>query len=331
MHGHESAGIGSKKNTLDGRPGMLYVDRPASHPPERENFRSVREMYSDDGYTVLRTSLKIGRALGVMLSFAGPLLAFGCSKDSASTSVAFTPDVPVAFVANPILRVYHNPYALVDWATSERLLAQHHDHFDTLRSIVAYDNAGYDVISYMNYSGLASASYSWRERRWPVSSWLPADFEKGLRHLKLFIPDGEEVGYQHVTSSFMTRYIAKNEAGYAQPPGTIMYGGANLSNTEGTQTEIDAINIAGGFPIISHPWTGWSEYQKLEGYKGVEIYNAYVAWKAEDGSDPYFVPDRNFVMQGIWDQLLMRVQTIIGIAVIDHFGPNNNDKNLSYR
>ncbi len=111
-----------------------------------------------------------------------------------------------------LLRVYHNPYAEVDWQHDFRLKTQLHDHVGVSPDrIVAYDSAGYDVVSLMTYSGVASLSYSWHLRHWPPDAWLPSSVLGSLHNIKFFIPNGEEVGYCHLTSALMTTYIAKFE------------------------------------------------------------------------------------------------------------------------
>ncbi len=110
------------------------------------------------------------------------------------------------------MRVSHNPYEEVDWSADHRLVTQFHDHVaaDPER-IRAYDNAGYDVVSLLDYSGVEMLDYAWRERIWPPSAWLAQPFLGSLESIKFFLPNAEEVGYYHLTSPFLTEYIAKWE------------------------------------------------------------------------------------------------------------------------
>ena len=58
-------------------------------------------------------------------------------------------------------------------------------------------------------------SYSLKTRLWPPESVIAARDMVKFKNIKLFIPNGEEVGTQeHYTSPFMTSYIAKWEPAY---------------------------------------------------------------------------------------------------------------------
>jgi len=164
---------------------------------------------------------------------------------------------------------------------------------------------------------------AWRERRWPAEKWLAPAFIAALKHIKFFIPNGEEVGYAHVTSPLLTTYIAKYEPAYDAIDEVWNYGGPNVSWQEGTQQELNQIRRFGGFSIIAHPVQGWDSYKDLQGFRGMEIYSGYVTYKQYEGTDPWYSVDRNADMIANWDRVLGRDDRVIGVGVNDHFGPDN--------
>ena len=230
----------------------------------------------------------------------------------------------VALSTLPKLRVYHNPYANVLWETDFRLKTQLHDHVGASPAgIRAYDSAGYDIMSLMQYSGVASLAYTWRERHWPPQKWLPANLLQSLAHIKFFIPNGEEVGYFHVVSPLMTSYIAKYEPEYDSVFKPWNYGGPTTDWVPGSQEEISLVKSLGGFAIVAHPFDAWMNFATLHDYDGIEMYSAYVAYKQWEGLNPFFANDRNVDMEANWDRALALNDRVVGIAVNDHFGPDN--------
>jgi hypothetical protein len=227
--------------------------------------------------------------------------------------------------ATPIeVRFYHNPYSDVDWKADVALKTQLHDHVGSLTNgLRAYDKAGYDVMSLMQYSGVASLPYAWHERHWPLEAWVDSALRKSLVNIKLFIPNGEEVGYFHVTSPFLTTYIAKFEPAYYPGRESWHYGGPDFEWIAGTQDEVSTVARFGGFPILAHPYADWSNYRDLQGYGALEVYSAYATYKQFEGIDPFFSTDRNAVMVANWDSALTSNDRVIGVAVNDHFGPDN--------
>lgn len=253
---------------------------------------------------------------GIFLLSMVFLAAAGCGGSSSSGSPG-TPD------AQGYLRISYNPYGETNWSQDFRLKAQPHDHVGTTTEsrLLAYDNAGYDVVSLMTYSGVASVNSSWRERRWPVEDWLSASFLNGLQNIKFFVPNGEEIGYTHLTSPFLTTYIAKWEPGY--------YSRQEPWHYFSSQGAIDLITAYGGLAFIAHPWNGYAPYAELRGYTGTEIYSAYARYHQLKSTDPYFTnTDRNAVMVGVWDQMLLKNPLVRAIAVNDWYGPWNDDPAL---
>src|SRR5688572_5316432 len=134
--------------------------------------------------------------------FAGPLVS------SAASFVSSNPPGP--------LRIYRNPYREVAWSTDLRLQAQHHDHIGTSANrLAAYDNAGYDVVALMDYSGAPSLPHARTSRLWPPESVFPSNVLASIRNIDLLIPDAEEVGIdsRHFTSPFLTEYIEYSAGG----------------------------------------------------------------------------------------------------------------------
>jgi hypothetical protein len=222
--------------------------------------------------------------------------------------------------ARPSVFIYRNPYSTVDWASYVPAKAQHHDHIGTnTGQIKAYDNAGYRVVSLMNYSGVASLSYSLKERPWPPSAALTTDFISSLKNISLFVSNAEEIGVEHITSSFMTSYIALWEPSYY--PTRLAWHYSSI------QEAIDLVRNNGGVPIIAHPWE-WNRYSDLQRYAGIEIYTAYAMWKYRTGE---FKTDLNQDLVKNWDIALRSNPRLLGIAVNDHFGPGQPDIDTDVR
>ena len=100
----------------------------------------------------------------------------------------------------------------------------------------------------------------------------------------------------HLTSPFLTKYIE------AVPEGTAR----TNWQYESLEGAFKTIRNLGGMPCIAHPYTSWS--RGLSGTFCVEIYTAF------HGRVP-----SEFVKN--WDNGLQYNQKIWGIAVNDHFGP----------
>jgi len=211
------------------------------------------------------------------------------------------------------LRIYESPYQEVDWAGDLRLKAQHHDHTAAMPArILAYDRAGYQVLSLMDYSGRPSADYSWRERIWPPEAYLPPAILEQLNTLTILIPNAEEIGVdEHATSPFLTAYLEGLESQGA---------GQNNWQYRNYKELLVAIRANGGIPCIAHPW-----YSDLTGYARdaacVEVYSAYAEAMRHAGRPEYSGNDRNEELLHTWDKMLDSNERIVGIAVNDHAGP----------
>jgi hypothetical protein len=204
----------------------------------------------------------------------------------------------------------------VDWNNDLRLLTQLHDHVEgDSAKIKAYDDAGYNVVGLLDYSGASSLAYAKRERLWPPDRLLSEGFRSGLQNIRLFIPDAEEVGYLHLISPFLTEYIERWERVPGAPQGPRQY--------SSTQEGIELIQSLGGLAFIAHPWGMRRAYGRLEDYDGVEIYNAIIPVQQRNGVlvQEVVYADVNDAMIQVWDDLLQRNPSLLGIAVNDHFGP----------
>lgn len=221
--------------------------------------------------------------------------------------------------------VTHDPYAGVDWSRTGRWKVQLHDHPGTISaSYQAYDRAGYHAVALMDYSGVPSLPYAWPVRRWPPEQWLPAATLAGFTSIRFLFPGAEEVGALHITSPFLTEWIAKWEPGTTPSPAPWEY--------TTMQGAIDRVREYGGMPIVAHPWNDAVYYETLTGYTGLEIYSAFAHHRYEEGKEPFFaLTDRNAVMVALWDRLLRWNPRIIGVAVNDHFGPDSREVGVSAR
>jgi hypothetical protein len=214
--------------------------------------------------------------------------------------------------------VAYNPYATVDFAQTPRLLSQHHDHAGVSQSkLLAYDEAGYNVLSLQDYSGNQRYNYAWTARRWPPDKWLPKDFMARLQNLEMFLPNAEEVGIAelHVTSTFLQKYIE------IVPDGQPIADAYQYS----TITELlNLVNSSGGVPCLAHPFEPLPDtnYWSNRELPCLEIYSAFAEGLKEQGSPYFTAKDRNEVMRSNWDRLLRENPRTLGIAVNDHFGPD---------
>jgi hypothetical protein len=260
---------------------------------------------------VLRRSLtaivwSIVRCLG---GVAAGLAA--CASPSELTGTPSPPDAAGSSEAAASVRVTRNPYAGVDWSRDLRLKTALHDHVqDRPAYLKGMDAAGYHAVPIMHYSGVASKSYTWRERHWPAERVLPPELFAELSSIKLFFPSAEEVGHHHMTSPLLTTYIAKWESKY--------YERREAWHYASTQEAIDLIQGLGGLAFIAHPWKASRDYERLRRFTGMEIYNAYCRHKFQTGEHER---DRNPRLLSNWDRVLLARPSVVGIAVNDWFGP----------
>lgn len=211
-----------------------------------------------------------------------------------------------------------DPYAGVDWEHDERLTTQFHEHVRNNPELIGkLDAAGYNAVGLMHYSGVASKDYTWKERHWPPEHELPADFIAGLKHIKVLFPNAEEVGFDHITSPFLTRYIAKWEPEHFERREPWHYAS--------TQEAIDRIREFGGLAFIAHPWRHAKAYTKLQGFRAMELYNAYCRHKFEIHSTK---TDQNEKLRASWDAVLQKNPAVLGVAVNDWFGVWSDDPKL---
>lgn len=214
------------------------------------------------------------------------------------------------------LRIYHNPYREVDWTSDFRLKAQHHDHLvaDLPGRLQAYDVAGYDAVSLMDYSGAPRLAYALKNRLWTPEMVVPPDVLASMRNVTVFLPNAEEVGLPdgHYTSAFLTRYIEHWEGSSSTGKQPWHYSDV---------TELGrVVTDYGGVLLIAHAWSPDIHYYQLP-LVGVEIYNPVAEFKRRQGDSEYTSVDRTRILIENWDRGLARNYRLIGIAVNDHFGP----------
>ena len=222
---------------------------------------------------------------------------------------------PTPVPAPVALRIYHNPYGTVDWASDLRLKTQHHDHPGVMESrIRAYDEAGYDAIILADYSGAPNRDYALKARLWPPEAVLSPTFLASLRSIKFFIPGAEEVGLtDHYTSPFLTQYVERWLPQYSAQKQASQYDSA----AEFAQL----VRAAGGLLLLAHPWNSGIDINQYEGVVGTEIYSAFAEARRRAGVQDFVSVDRNALLLESWDRALVQNQALIGIAVNDHFGP----------
>jgi hypothetical protein len=171
----------------------------------------------------------------------------------------------------------------------------------------------------MDYSGAPALSYALRRSLWtPEQVGVSTNFQSTLANVRFFIPNAEIVGEgsYHTTSPFLTTYIEK-----FSPTSTASQ--KEAWQYDGPQELIDKISQFDGLPILAHPWTNPSNYASLSRYRGIEIYNAYAEFKGRTGDPEFAARDHNAMLIALWDQLLKNNQNVLGVAVNDHFGPDN--------
>jgi len=261
-------------------------------------------------------SKRTGANVVLIVVACATLPACSSEPEADPTTPALSPEASPGLAPPDVqaLRIYHDPYRGVGWEDDLRMVTQMHDHVgnDTLR-IKAYDDAGYDVVSLLDYSGVV-ADDTRRERIWPPERVLPPGYPSRLKNIDLFIPNAEESGFDHLTSPFLETYIERWDPRYLPERGSYHY--------YSTQEAITLIDGMGGVAIIAHPWLA-RRYGELDGFAGVEIYNAYGAFQERAGSHQLIGGHRDAsrVMLALWDEMLTRDPTVLGIAVNDHFGP----------
>ncbi len=212
-------------------------------------------------------------------------------------------------------RELRNPYREVDWRSVQRVKTQFHDHITNQQRLTAYDRAGYQAVSLFNYSGDPEHDSGWRERRWPPREWLSKEFRDSLQNIVLFFPNAEEVGFQHMTSPFLQRYVER----WIPEPEAIR----QTYHYASGQGLIDLIHRWGGMAFLAHPWEEPSRYADLEGYDAVEVYNAYARSKGR--------ADRERRLVEFWDRRLEENPELLGVAVNDWFGPFFDELDRNHR
>lgn len=246
-----------------------------------------------------------------ILGFA--IASVGCGGGGGDPGGKAPPRRP----AGTKLRIYHDPYRDVDWANDFRVKGQHHDHLmpDLAGRLRAYEAAGYQAVSLMDYSGAPQFSYALKARLWTPEMVVPPDVLSTLKAIKVFIPNGEEVGLSdgHYTSPYLTQYIEYWSGSSASGKQPWHYSSA---------AELGSIvNANGGLVIAAHAWAPELKYSNLPFLFGVEIYNPVAEFRKRQGEIEFTSVDRNRVLVENWDRALATDFRLVGIAVNDHLGP----------
>jgi len=202
------------------------------------------------------------------------------------------------------LRITHNPYKNVNWATTGRFLTQTHDHTSD-DEIISYHNAGYDVIPYGEHSGNPDKTNDWDELHWPPEDWLLPSTIAAVSS-KLLYTGPEQVYLYHITTMFLPIYLEGWYPGLSTTKEDYHY--------ENREEMVDIINAYGGIAIDAHP-----TLVPPEGVVAQEVYNAlfriqYIdGVRGEDFNETYFLP--------LWDEALSEGRRLWGVGVNDHYGP----------
>ena len=199
-------------------------------------------------------------------------------------------------------RIVYNPYGAVDWDNDLELKWDPHTHTGTSESrIQAYNDAGYDIQNFFNYTNAPNNPSAWTELHWPIEDWMDPDFLAQLDHTQKFYPAAEYGGQNpHITAQFFPEHF----------DGT------------GAQNTIDAINAGGGMAFFAHPWNSphqYVQFDHLTGFTGQEIFNNYGTAQFHLGIRNEDLNDR---LIPYWDYVLMTHPRRWGVAVNDHYGPN---------
>jgi hypothetical protein len=209
------------------------------------------------------------------------------------------------------LRVYHNPYAEVDWREDRRLIAQFHDHAHvSISRIALYDAAGYDVMPLFHYIGIPEIEAAWTQVHWPAEYWLPEGFIDTLGEIEQFVPGGEHAAEWHITGPFLTSYIERWDP--AKHPVKLTH------HYQSNQELVDLIAARGGYPVLAHPWANIQNFAELTGLHAVEVYSAFGEFNFLTGVTDY---QPNDLMMAVWDDALERDPQVFGLAVNDWHGP----------
>jgi hypothetical protein len=279
------------------------IREKSAHEGPQSNRRAGSEtampMMMPTQYNSRATTSVPKRTLSIALAVFAATISVGCGGEDTQED----------------LRIYHSPYRDVDWANDLRLKGQHHDHIGLNTQVIsAYDAAGYHALALNEYSGAPALSYALDHRLWPVESFLDAQYLQTLTSIEIWFPSAEEVGLTgtHVDSPFLATYIERWDPsrGARQP-----------WHYTSVAELYEVIRAGGGIPILAHPWDPEDDPAELRGAAGMEIYSAYAEAQKSLGNPDFTSRDRNALLRERWDRALAVDQTILGIAVNDHYGP----------
>jgi hypothetical protein len=294
----------------------FYPTTPARIVPAPPQFvlapRAERSGISYRGRGMGRQRFsRLARVTRTVLTLTAGLATASCGRIAGDEDCDAWSNHPRPNCESLPLRVYHDPYAGVDWNADRRLIAQFHDHVQTrIANIELYDDAGYDLISLFHYSGMPNDPAFWTEPRWPVEPWLPAGYLGTLESIEQFYPGNELVAEWHITGLFLPEYVEYWDPEVDPVRGPHQY--------QTDQELIDRVLERGGYPVLAHPWASTSKFAHLVGLHGVEVYSAFAQMNLVTGVTSY---DQNLLMRKVWDDQLERDPQTYGLAVNDWHGP----------
>jgi len=153
--------------------------------------------------------------------------------------------------------------------------------------IARYQEAGYDFLALSDHNRLTRA--------------------KAISAKPFLLIDGEEITAGHSEIGGEIHFVAFNLVERIDPRA---YGGP--------QEILDAVRAQGGEVVVSHPyWSGLTvnELLRLDGFLGIEIYNASCALSIGKGHS-----------LAQWDDLLVRGRRVMGFAHDDSHGHFNEHR-----
>ena len=256
--------------------------------------------------------------------------------------------------------VSNNPYRNVNFSTTQRCMAQLHDHVKTVDRIAPYDAAGYCAITWMDYAGNYSTKCSATQvglgnctdeqigqrletrlglfdppatatgRPWPAED-NGATNPASLTSIDFYIPGMEDLGLTeangstaHGHSTFMTEYIEAAGCSSCGLDGAPVRPAATVppeNQYTDNRSLINLINAKGGFAIFNHPSLGTIGTDEPPiGWMGIEIVNTFMALR--DDVSLSGISNRLSNARGYWDAALeSRSARIWAVAVNDNYGP----------
>jgi len=231
--------------------------------------------------------------------------------------------------ARALTHVAYDPYASVSWTQDVRCKTAFHTHTDVLQSrIRAYDDAGYCAVAFHHYSGMPGHSSAWKQLHWPPESWVSPAFLASLHNIRVLIPDGEQAGWDHFTSPFLTTYLECYQDSTSRFPNSVcrQVGDPREAWHYSNETQlVDRIHQFGGLAAIAHN-VGKPTYHLLDPLPAdlMEICNGvaeYSDWQCDNTSTCNGWNDSPARIMLHYDDKLKLTPRTWNICVNDWHGP----------